>query len=160
MSKTHAAISGRDLPARVETPAEALREYYHGFNHRDMTVVARNWLDSADVSLCDPASGMKRGWQAVAAEYERVFAGPSRVTIELHDYSVQEAGDVFWAVGRERGSFHLGDVRLDLAIHRTRVFRRVDGRWRQVHDHGSIEIPELLARYQRVLLANDAASEQ
>lgn len=154
MSKIHAAITGKDLPESVETPVDALREYYHGFNQRDMTVVARNWSDSADVTLRDPACGPKRGWRAVAAEHERVFAGPSRVTIELHDFSVHEAGEVFWVVGRERGSFHLGDVRLDLAINRTRVFQRVDGRWRQVHDHGSIEIPELLARYQRAMLQN------
>lgn len=154
MSTTHAAITGKDLPESAVTPLDALREYYHGFNHRDMTVVARNWSDGPDTSLRDPAGVLKRGWRAISAEHERVFAAPARVTIELHDFSVHEAGDVFWVVGRERGSFLLDDVRLDLAIQRTRIFKRLGGRWRQIHDHGSIEIPELLARYQRALLQN------
>ena len=30
----------------------------------------------------------------------------------------------------------------------SRIFRRVDGRWRQIHHHGSIDDADLLARYQ------------
>lgn len=37
---------------------------------------------------------------------------------------------------------------LALAIRTRRVFRQIDGRGKQVHHHGSIEAPELLARYQ------------
>ncbi len=50
-------------------------------------------------------------------------------------------------VGRERGRLTRGDERLDLAIRTTRLFRRVGDRWRQIHHHGSIEDPKMLARY-------------
>jgi ketosteroid isomerase-like protein len=152
MTKSRAVITGKDLPETVGTPLEALQEHYYGFNRRDLSVLARNWLDAADVSMRDPVGVIKRGWKAVAAEYERLFASEVQVMIELHDLTVHEVGDVFWALGRDRGSFRHGGTRLDLSIGRTRIFRHVDGRWRQVHDHGSIEIPELLARYQRALL--------
>lgn len=36
---------------------------------------------------------------------------------------------------------------LALAIRTCRVFRQIDGRGKQVHQHGSIEAPELLARH-------------
>jgi hypothetical protein len=37
---------------------------------------------------------------------------------------------------------------LALAIRTTRVFRRVEGAWRQVHHHGSMDDPALLRAYQ------------
>lgn len=148
MTRNHAVITGRDRPDVVATPIDALREHYHAINHRDLAVLRASWLDSDEVSMRDPVGGIQRGWAAVAAEYERIFGGTAQVHVELHEFTIHEHGDVFWAVGSERGWFKAGDTRLDLAIRRTRVFRRVGGRWRQVHDHGSIEIPELLARYQ------------
>jgi ketosteroid isomerase-like protein len=65
-----------------------------------------------------------------------------------------EAGDVFWAVGRERERLEPedGQALLDLAIRTTRLFRRgSDGRWRQVHHHGSFEDPGLLDAYRRMV---------
>jgi ketosteroid isomerase-like protein len=55
-------------------------------------------------------------------------------------------------VGRERGEFGAADgASLAMAIRTTRVFRRQDGAWRQVHHHGSIDDPELLRAYQRAV---------
>jgi hypothetical protein len=42
-------------------------------------------------------------------------------------------------------------VTLDLRIRTTRWFVKSDGRWRQLHHHGSIEEPALLADYQRAI---------
>jgi hypothetical protein len=56
-------------------------------------------------------------------------------------------------VGRERGHFRCGDTELTLAIRTSRIFKKCEGRWRQVHHHGSIEDPELLARYQSAVLS-------
>jgi hypothetical protein len=55
---------------------------------------------------------------------------------------------MFYAVGRKRGEFRVGDAVIPLAIRTTRIFRMIAGHWRQVHHHGSIEDAELLARYQ------------
>jgi ketosteroid isomerase-like protein len=71
--------------------------------------------------------------------------------VEFHDYTLATAADVFWAVGRERGKFETERGSLDLAIRTSRVFRRVNGRWRQIHHHGSIEQPELLEAYQKAV---------
>jgi ketosteroid isomerase-like protein len=75
--------------------------------------------------------------------HQRIFHAPVRVEVEFHDYTLHRAGDVFYAVGRERGT--------KLAIRTTRVFRRFDEVWRQVHHHGSIDDPQLLGAYQRAV---------
>jgi hypothetical protein len=54
-------------------------------------------------------------------------------------------------VGRERGTYRDGDAIKDLNIRTTRVFRLIDGRWRQVHHNGSLEDPMLLADYQNAV---------
>ena len=59
---------------------------------------------------------------------------------------------MFYAVGRERGYFRLGGEEIALAIRTSRIFQKNDGRWRQVHHHGSIEDPQLLAKYQAAVL--------
>lgn len=73
---------------------------------------------------------------------------PSQVKVEFYDYTIHESTDIFYAVGRERGSLRVDKKQLDLAIRTSRVFRKIDGRWRQVHHQGSIDDPELLANYQ------------
>jgi ketosteroid isomerase-like protein len=155
MTRTHAVITGKELPELVGTPLEALQEHYYAVNHRDAGVMARSWLDSSDVSCLEPLADIRRGWPAVADASRAMIGRATRVHLEFHDVTIHEVGDVFWAVGQERGWFKTGETRFDLAIRRTRIFRHVDGRWRQVHDHGSIGIPELLARYQAALAASE-----
>ena len=58
---------------------------------------------------------------------------------------------MFYAVGRERGEFRIGETVVNLVIRTSRIFRLIDGQWRQVHHHGSIDVPELLARYQQAV---------
>ncbi|HTV37062.1 MAG TPA: nuclear transport factor 2 family protein [Xanthobacteraceae bacterium] len=83
--------------------------------------------------------------------YERIFTGPARVEVEFHDYTLHVIGDVFYAVGRERGTFEKGRQKFGLAIRTSRIFRRAGGRWRQVHHHGSIDDPQLLGVYQQAV---------
>jgi SnoaL-like protein len=65
---------------------------------------------------------------------------------------------VFWPVGRERGTYRDGDAVKYLNIRTTRVFRLLDGRWRQVHHHGSIEDAKLLADYQSAVRSPKGAA--
>lgn len=85
--------------------------------------------------------------EEIKAVYGRIFNSPAKVYVEFYDYTVHEAGEIFYAVGRERGKFSIGETAINLAIRTTRIYRLIDGKWRQVHHHGSIDDPELLARY-------------
>jgi len=59
---------------------------------------------------------------------------------------------MFYAVGRERGYFRLGGEQLGLAIRTSRIFRKVNGQWKQSHHHGSIDDPRLLSMYQSAVM--------
>jgi ketosteroid isomerase-like protein len=103
-----------------------------------------------------PLGGLKRGWAEIRSVYERRFAGAKNQS-EFYDYTLQRFGEVFIAIGREREKLVTADApHLDVAIRTMRVFRWVDGRWRQIHHHGSIEEPDVLARYQQAVLKRAA----
>jgi ketosteroid isomerase-like protein len=136
----------------LEDPSSArgaLSEFYRAFNTRDLALMETNWAQSDDAAMDNPVGGIKRGWAEIRSVYERIFSGAAQVQVEFFDYTLHEAAELFWAVGRERGTLTRGDLQLQLAIRTTRLFRRDEsGRWRQIHHHGSIDDPDLLARYQ------------
>jgi hypothetical protein len=73
------------------------------------------------------------------------------VRVEFFGYTLHETSDAFLALGGERGTLKSTRAIIDLKIRTSRWFKRVDGRWRQLHHHGSIEDADLLARYQRAV---------
>jgi hypothetical protein len=58
---------------------------------------------------------------------------------------------VFYAVGRERGEYASNRGKLVMSIRTSRIFRLIDGEWRQIHHHGSIDDADLLRGYQRAV---------
>jgi ketosteroid isomerase-like protein len=136
------------------TPEAALEQFYAAFNGRDIALMAENWAQTDEIALDNPLGGIRRGWADIRALYERVFSGPAVVYVAFHDYTLHVGQDLFYAVGRERGHFRKGDTELTLAIRTSRVFRLFEGRWKQVHHHGSIDDSGLLARYQSAVLGN------
>lgn len=66
--------------------------------------MAQNWADTDDVVMDNPVGGITRGWEEIRTVYERIFSGRPRVRVEFYDYTVHEAGEVGYAVGRERGA--------------------------------------------------------
>jgi ketosteroid isomerase-like protein len=144
-------ITGRELAETAAEPVRALAQFYRAFNSRDLALMSENWANSDEVAMDNPLGGIKRGWPEIRAVYERIFRGPARVEVEFHDYTLHLADDLFYAVGRERGVLEAPGSTLALAIRTSRVFRRIDGVWRQVHHHGSIDDPRLLDAYQKAV---------
>ncbi len=153
MEPTQTPITGEEGQGELTTPFEALVQFYHAFNHRDMNVMADNWAQGDEIAMDNPLGGIKRGWSEIKPVYERIFNGPAKVYVEYYDYTIHEAAEMFYAVGREQGYFRLADKEVKLAIRTSRVFRKIAGRWKQVHHHGSIDHPELLAQYQSAVLS-------
>lgn len=129
----------------------ALNTFYRAFNQRDLSAMEQSWWNDDAASMSNPLGGIARGWPAIRAVYARIFDGKARVQVAFHDYTLHEAGELFYAVGRERGTLVNGDTRLAVAIRTTRLFRRIDGAWKQVHHHGSFEDPQLLAAYREAV---------
>ena len=110
-------------------------------------------MQSDEIAMDNPLGGIKRGWDEIQSVYHRIFSGRAEVYVEFYDYTIHEASEMFYAVGRERGYFRLGGEEMTLVIRTSRIFRK-DGRWRQVHHHGSIEDAQLLAKYQAAVSNN------
>lgn len=148
MHPVQEAITGTEKQKDSSSPYQALVQFYAAFNSGNMQMMSENWAQSDDIAMDNPLGGIKRGWVEIQQVYERIFNGPAKVYVEYFDYTIHETPEMFYAVGRERGYFRLADDELTLAIRTSRIFRKIDNCWKQVHHHGSIEDPQLLARYQ------------
>lgn len=149
-------ITGSMKPASTGSPMDALAEFYFAFNHQDMETMSRNWLNAADIAMSNPLGDIKRGWDEIRAVYERIFNGTARVYVEYHDFSIVQTETMFCAIGRERGWLRKDGTEIKLAIRTSRIFVLNEGRWKQVHHHGSIDDPALLERYQSAVRAKQS----
>lgn len=144
-------ITGYEDLRDLTHPRHALTQFYRAFNTRDLSLMQQNWSTSDDISMNNPLGGTKRGWPEIRSVYERLFTGPARVTVEFYSYTLHVAGDIFYAVGRERGRYESPSTIFELAFHTTRIFRFLNQSWHQVHHHGSSDDPAFLQRYQSAL---------
>jgi ketosteroid isomerase-like protein len=140
-------VTGHEDFGDLSQPQQALAQFYKAINSRDLALMEQNWDSSPEAAMDNPLGGIKRGWAEIRQTYERLFSTRAAYSFEFWDYTLHRSGDVFWVVGRERGAFTAADETLELAIRTSRLFRRADEKWRQVHHHGSIEDPDMLARY-------------
>ncbi len=151
MNVEQTPVTGKEQKAQLSPQMRALSEFYQALNDRDMELMARNWAQTDEVAMDNPVGGMKRGWHEIQAVYAKVFSSPDPFWFEFHDYTYHEADEVFYVVGRERGEYRSHGGVLEMAIRTSRVFRRIEGEWRQVHHHGSIDDPALLEKYQHAV---------
>ena len=150
------AITGKENQGDLSTSYQALVQFYCAFNSRDMHMMSQNWAQSDEIVMNNPLGGIKRGWSEVRPVYEQLFSGSTEVYVEYCDYTIHSTANVFYAVGWDRGYFRSGSERIQLSIRVSRIFRKINSRWRQVHYHGSIEDSLLLAQYQAALLGEGA----
>lgn len=148
----HPVTGSEDLGDHTQ-PLQALAQFYRALNARDMEMMRQNWENSGEAVMDNPLGGIKRGWEEIQSVYQRLFASEAEYHFEFWDYTMHAAGDIFYVVGRERGSLKTRGNVLDLAIRTSRIFRRsATGEWKQVHHHGSIEDAKMLAEYQQAVL--------
>ena len=144
-------ITGNEELGDLNQPPQALAQFYRAFNTRDLKMMDENFAHSDEVTIDNPLGGIRRGAGEPHKMYEGVFKSPADVHVEFWDYTIHRAGDVFWAVGRERGTYLDGEIVKNLNVRTTRIFQLTNGRWRQMHHHGSIEDAKLLGDYQNVV---------
>ncbi len=156
MKPVQEPITGKEQQGDLSSPYQALVQFYSAFNRRDMAMMEANWAQSEEIAMDNPLGGIKRGWQEIRAVYQRIFSGAAEVYVEYYDYTIHETPEMFYAVGKERGYFRIGEQEVRLAIRTSRIFGKIDGRWRQVHHHGSIDDPKLLEAYQTAVIGKKA----
>jgi hypothetical protein len=144
-------VDGHETKRGDGSPVDALIEFYRAFNAGDLLGLETVWLGGSDPSMDNPIGGIRRGWEQIAEGYSKLFKGQAKVHVTFHDFSSQGGGDWHLFVGRERGACRTARETLDVAFRTTRWFVRKDGVWRQLHHHGSVEDPKMLADYQRLI---------
>jgi ketosteroid isomerase-like protein len=152
MQLTTESITGTEAHDDTTIPIHALRLFYAALNARDLRSMQECWSSTEESSMDNPLGGIVRGWPAIAAVYSRLFNADVRYGFEFHDYSLHQLTDSFLAVGRERGWIEKEGQRLQLAFRTSRFFRLENGRWRQLHHHGSADDPNMLRSYQQLVL--------
>jgi ketosteroid isomerase-like protein len=152
-------VTGNEYAGDQADSRQALAQFYRALNSRDLRLMEQNWDNSHEAAMDNPLGGIKRGWNEIRTIYERLFASDGSYHFEFHDYTLHQRGDLFYAVGRERGELVSDGKQLRLAIRTTRIFRKDgEGKWRQVHHHGSIDDSKMLAAYQQAVLGNPVLS--
>lgn len=146
-------VTGDEYESDQRDKLQALAQFYYALNRRDIALMEHNWVNSDEAAMDNPLGGIKRGWREIRTIYERLFKSKGSYRFEFWDYTMHERGDIFYVVGRERGQLVVSGRPLRLAIRTSRIFfREADGLWRQVHHHGSIDDPEMLAAYQNAVV--------
>lgn len=152
-SPTQTPVTGGEYSGEPREPIQALAQFYRALNSRDMEMMRQNWANSEDAAMDNPLGGIKRGWREISKTYEALFRSPGAYWFEFYDYTLHQAGDLFYVVGRERGELTVNGQPMKLAIRTSRIFQRdSEGKWRQTHHHGSIDDPQMLADYQHAVL--------
>lgn len=142
------AITGQEDLDSLTEPQQALARFYRAFNNRDFAMMEENW-DNSDQSVAITPFGVIRGWREMRGAYERQFSNPGTMHTEFYDYTLHVFGDLFYAVGRERGQYTANNVTLKLAARTTNIFRRTaGGQWKQIHHHVSFEDPQMWTAFQ------------
>jgi ketosteroid isomerase-like protein len=141
-------ITGEEDLRDLTHPRHALSQFYRAFNTCDLVMMQDNWSETDDISMDNPLGGIIRGWPEIRRAYESIFSSSSRLRLEFHSYTIHTVGDMFYAVGRERGRYENSSLGFDIHARTTRIFRFEREHWRQVHHHGSIDDSNVLQRFQ------------
>lgn len=152
-----AVITGDEEHIDPRQPEGVLAEFYRAFNSRDLQLMEANWAGE-EATLFHELGGVRRGWAEIRELYEQtLLSSPAGVLMTFQDYTINRTTDSFIATGLERGLLRTQADVLDFRIRATRLFVWRNGRWRQIHHHGSIEEPELLANYLTLVLTGQTA---
>jgi len=147
-------INGSENIDELNDSMKALSKFYKAFNERDIHLMESVW-DNNDKSVMDnPVGGIKIGWNDIKDVYTRIFTSNAKVYVEFYDFIIQESDGFFYITGKEKGTFQKGNTNLDLRIRTSRIFRKINEKWVQIHHHGSIDDPELLKTYQEAVSAS------
>jgi len=151
MKTIQTAITGNENFEDLTNPIQVLAQFYNAFNNQDFELMSQNWLQNEEIAMDNPLGGIKRGWNEIKSVYNRIFNGKAKVYVEFYDYTIIDLDGGFCAIGREKGYVQIDGQKLELVIRTSRIFKFVNGIYKQIHHHGSIESPQLLKKYQELV---------
>jgi ketosteroid isomerase-like protein len=163
LSQSHAAEPPRGLALggmaktssteRSSADVSAIRGEIERFRQsvlrKDMSGISRYYWHSPQLVVFDVITPLSYvGWDSFREDWEGFFVDFR--TISLYDWTdvqVEASGDL----GYVRAFIHMkGELKngeqLEMKVRDTAIFRRIDGRWVVVHDHGSVPFDSFQSR--------------
>jgi len=95
----------------------------------------------------NPVGGIKRGGEQIRSVYERLFNSQVNTSSNFITTATMKPATSFMSWAESEGSTEPAKWFCTWESGRARSFRRIDGEWRQIPHHGSIEDSQLLAAY-------------
>ena len=134
---------------------KALVEFYRAFNKQDIKLMQKNWSEFESI-MDNPLGGILRGWENIQEVYKKIFFGDAKVYVEFYDYSIHKEKEMFFTAGRERGHIIKNGKKISLDIRTSRIYAKENGKYRQLHHHGSITDAKLLDTYQKLVMEEES----
>jgi hypothetical protein len=142
-------INGTERLTDLSEPEQILSSFYKAFNNKDIAGLRNNWATNQDVMVYNPGGGLRQSWDEIERIYKAIFSAPVDVKAQFCDYSIVNLTAVFIVYGNEKVTVARGmDKPKMIDIRITRIYKLIEGAWKQIHLHGSIDQPELLKTYQ------------
>ncbi|MDR6635104.1 hypothetical protein J2X72_003916 [Phyllobacterium sp. 1468] len=160
MSTYPEEISGLETRFGDGRVSDSLIEFYRAFNDGDIAALEQNWCQGDVPSMNNPIGGIRRGWNSIREGYLKLFSGRARVQVTFHDFTGQGGEGWHLFVGRERGVCTTPQEELNVNFRTTRWFILKVGVWRQLHHHGSVEDPQMLQNYKKLIFGEDLIDAQ
>ena len=123
--------------------SQTLAQWQKAFEAKDVNGVMAMYAAGNAVTSYDLVPPLQyTGADAYRKDYTDFFGqfdGPLRV--ELRDSHIEAGGNIAFAYGLERisGKLKSGEP-VDIWVRYTSGFKRIDGQWRDVHDHVSVPV--------------------
>jgi len=118
---------------------QVFETYIASVNEADLTLAARVWAQTPDVSAITPL-GRSRGWESIKADVyvnllQKMFA---ERRLQPENLVIHVSGDVAWANYDWKFAAKLADGQpMASSGWESHVYRKVDGKWVIVHLHYS-----------------------
>ena len=141
-------VSGCFTEKQKDRSAESARQIHQlldrwakAFEAKDVNGVMAMYAPGAALIAYDVVPPLQyKGADAYRADYAAFFAqfeGPLHV--EFADEHLEQSGDLALAYGLERIAGKMKDgTPVDTWLRYTSAFKRIDGQWRDIHDHVSV----------------------
>ena len=144
-----AEIGHADESASIRDIRHEVELFRHAVLTKDMNGIARYYWNSPELVVFDVITPLSYvGWDSFRKDWEGFFIDFKTISIyDWNNMKVEAVGNL----GYLRAFIHLkGELsngeHLDMTVRDTAIFRRINGRWKVIHDHGSVPFDSFQSR--------------
>ena len=144
-------INGKENIHNLPEEYKVLHQYYKALNNNSLEKMQENWSTEKTTSFTNPLGGIARGYDEVIASHNLLFNSPLEINVEYYDIEITKLNNGFSSVGRERGTITINEKCIDVGFRTSRLYINENGKYKQLHHHGSFENIETQEKIMSIL---------